>query len=89
MKPLDPEPVRALLRELGFGSFERKIFTDSTAAPDNPVTGKPVVKIKSEMDKPAPKKKAAKSGEPQSWTEEQWTLNELKKNVEPYSRFGH
>jgi DNA polymerase-1 len=87
MKPLETEPVRELLRELGFGSFERKIFSDSTAAPDNPVTGRPVVKVKEEKAGAAPKAKKtkAKTLEPQMWTEEQWTLEELRKNVEPYS----
>ena len=79
MKPLETEPVRELLRELGFGSFERKIFADSTAAPDSPVTGKPVVK------KAKPKKKAAAATEPQEWDEQQWTLEQLREKIEPYS----
>jgi DNA polymerase I len=81
MKPLEAEPVRELLKELGFGSFERKIFSDSTAAPDNPVTGRPVVKVK---DKAA-KSGKAKSDGPQEWQEAQWTLEELTERVEPYS----
>lgn len=82
MKPLETEPVRELLKELGFGSFERKIFSESTAAPDNPVTGRPV---KASPASKQPKAKKPKLGELQMWTEEQWTLEDLKKKVEPYS----
>jgi len=82
MKPLQPEPVKELLRELGFGSFERKIFSDSAAAPDSPVTGRPVVKVKNKATTSA-KKSAATT--PDQWTEEQWTLEELQNKIEPYS----
>jgi DNA polymerase-1 len=85
MKPLETEPVRELLKELGFGSFERKIFTDSTAAPDNPVTGRPVVKVKDAAAEPKKKSGKAKANEPQEWQEAQWTLEELKEKLEPYS----
>ncbi|NJL26276.1 MAG: hypothetical protein HC902_14740, partial [Calothrix sp. SM1_5_4] len=30
LKPFEPDPLRSLLQELGFGSFERKIFSDAT-----------------------------------------------------------
>ncbi len=90
MKPLEPEPVRVMLKELGFGSFERKIFSDSTAAPSSPVTGMPLSspQAKNESKKPLKSPGKKKSGgitEPDSWTEEQWTLEELKTKIEPYS----
>jgi DNA polymerase-1 len=114
MKPIEREPLRELLQELSFGSFERKIFQDSgaaaeadepamakpkfnkwakgakksdpekssaakvTSAPINPVTGTVV------QGKGKAKKKAA-VGEPDVWSEEQWTLDDLRRNVEPYS----
>lgn len=58
MKPLEREPLREMLQELGFQSFERKIFNDhataqsggpptdrstSASAPSNPVTGRVMV----------------------------------------------
>ncbi len=97
MKPIEREPLRALLQELSFGSFERKIFADTAGggapppsgeatpavkakeAPINPVTGG-VVKAKG-----APKKKKAANGQPDAWSEEQWTLEDLRKKIEPYS----
>jgi len=87
MKPLETEPVRELLKELGFGSFERKIFADSKAAPDNPVTGRPVVKTTDAAPPTKTRKKSAKDkvGEPHEWSEAQWTLDELKERLEPYS----
>lgn len=90
LKQPDQEPLRAMLQELGFGSFERKIFSDSKAAPDSPVTGMPVSKAaKGKKATPAAsigkKKSSAKTGTPDIWTEENWTLEQLKKNVEPYS----
>lgn len=81
MKPLEPEPVKEILRELGFGSFERKIFSDSTAAPDSPVTGRPVNKV----TKSKSKKSTTVTGMPDKWVEEQWTLEDLKSKIDPYS----
>lgn len=123
MKPLDRDPLRELLQELGFGSFERKIFdtaaaggsaedrassesskasapvsarapgsvhknvknfaptsSQTTGEMTNPVTGK-VVGAKAK----GAKKKSGDISEPDTWKEVQWTLEELKEKIEPYS----
>ncbi|MBX3021548.1 MAG: DNA polymerase I [Bdellovibrionales bacterium] len=91
MKPFDKEPLRALLQELSFGSFERKLFTEEKAPP----TGTGAVAGSSAAAGAAVatagavatnKKKPKKISGDQltAWVEEQWTLEELKKNIEPY-----
>lgn len=89
MKPFDKEPLRALLLELGFGSFERKLFSDSSdagAAASGSAAGAKSTKASGEAPAKAPRKSAAKKSEPlTAWTEEQWTLEDLRKKVEPYS----
>ena len=94
MKVIDREPLRALLQELGFGSFERKIFQEGGApatagahvAPSNPVTGatstagaKGVARAKSAVRKSAAITQAG------PWVEAQWTLDDLKTKVKPYA----
>ncbi|HMN67361.1 MAG TPA: DNA polymerase I [Bdellovibrionales bacterium] len=92
MKPLAREALRATLQELGFGSFERKIFADHAAAtsgaettvvPSSPVTG--TVLGKAAAKKPKGKPSAGEIAEPDEWTEETWTLEELRSRVAPYS----
>jgi DNA polymerase-1 len=94
IQPLSPDPVRAMLKEFGFGSFERKIFGSTDAAPSSPVTGQPMnaptaknaaKQAIKKPSKPGAKKKTGEITEPDHWIEGQWTLEELKKNVEPYS----
>lgn len=114
LKPFEAGPLRALLQELGFGSFERKLFGDGETtgtktsemlkkeaaakaagrsmkgeeAPKTSVVGGDDEVTMSGVEKPAKSKKAAgkkAAAGPTSWTEEQWTLEELKKKVEPYS----
>lgn len=94
IKPLEPEPVRAMLKEFGFGSFERKIFGATDAAPSSPVTGQPMNAPTAKNAAKQPVKKPAKAGakkkpgeitEPEEWKEVQWTLEELQNKVDPYS----
>lgn len=83
LKPFNEAPLRALLQELGFGSFERKLFSDSapSAAPSEPAAAASKGAVKK------PKKVAAPAGEITAWTEAEWTLEELRQNVQPYSDF--
>ena len=78
MQVIDREPLRDLLKELGFGSFERKIFSepgagDATAPKAPPTRAKAAVR------------KTAAATTPGTWTEEQWTLDELHTKVKPYA----
>ena len=81
MKVIDREPLRDLLKELGFMSFERKIFADTTpeANPAAPKTSAAA---------PTRAKRSVRKGqatEPRAWTEDQWTLEELNARVKPYA----
>jgi len=104
IKPFEPEPLKALLEELGFDSFARKIFqsnpngftpvegsksavskgaagaTVSATSSAGPRTDKPTAATP--VTKKSPAVAAASEG---PWPEEEWTLEQLKKRVEPYS----
>ena len=81
VKPADVEPLKALLRELGFNSVEKKFFGESTSSASAPVVptsaARPVTATK------APKsKKSAAIGK---WSEAEWSVEDLRHKVEPYS----
>ena len=86
MKPFEKEPLQALLQELGFGSFERKLFGggDSEAPSKSGGGAKSTAPAKpaTAAAKPSTKRAAKKISE---WKEEQWTLSELKARVAPYA----
>jgi DNA polymerase-1 len=89
LRPFEREPLRALLQELSFGSFERKLFAEPGTAPAQAEgEGKtpPAAKAAGKARKTAAGKAAAPAG-PQAWTEEQWTLDDLQARVDPYSEF--
>lgn len=71
LKPFDPEPLRALLQELGFHSLEKKLFQTNGA------TGGSGAVASASID--------SVQFTPTTWTEEQWSLEDLKSKVEPYS----
>lgn len=89
----DREPLRELLQELGFKTFEKTIFNltgeaSKSAPPRKPMGGQaaPAVKnyAKDLGDSPAeakPKRKTKST----KWVEAECTLEDLKKKVEPYS----
>jgi DNA polymerase-1 len=80
LRPYNKDPLRTLLQELGFGTFERKLFAEGgeAAAPAAPAAAK--AKPAAAKSKAAVKKAAVSA-----WAEEQWSLEELKKRVEPYA----
>lgn len=92
MKPLDREPLRAMLQELSFKSFERTLFAEAGEDVSVPLRGKAgkmispageeKAEIKTEAARKAPKRSARKTYD---WNEEDLTLDELRKRVEPYS----
>ena len=84
-KPVEEAVLRPLLDELGFRSFQKKFFSNdkSSAAPS---AGAKKVKIEAPEVAEKPKaKKAAGGFGPQKWTEEEWTVADLAKKIEPYS----
>lgn len=83
LKPIEPEPMKALLRELGFSSFERKLFAEGglVGGPAKESTTSAPALVIGEGKKP----KASKSAGVQAWLEEQWTVGELRSKVAPYS----
>lgn len=82
----DREPMRALLLELGFNSFERKLFGGGNE-------GDSVTARSSSLPSPSTtagrtaksKKSGATAIKPEAWVEEEWTVMDLKKKIEPYS----
>lgn len=93
LNPFDKEPLRALLQELGFGTFERKIFagletetqTQAQTSGSDVSSDTKSAQPKTSSKTPIKKAKAKKSSQPTVWTEEQWSLEDLQKKVEPYS----
>ena len=95
MKPIDPEPMKELLRELAFNSFEKRLFSDGglkgpAGEEKTPVRmgkqSKPGMDKSAKEEAPAAKKsKGKKSAGPQVWSEEEWTVEDLRKKVAPYS----
>jgi DNA polymerase-1 len=88
----DRDPMRALLQELGFNSFERKLFGDGggkagSAAPAVPAAKTPGVSAitDSRVEKQKVRRPASSSCKPEDWVEVQWTVQELKQKIEPYS----
>lgn len=83
LKEPDREPLQAILQELGFKSFEKQIFADRSSAPLKP--GTPAAKASPASGEAPAAKPKRKVAAPKVWTEEEWTLDDLRKNVEPYS----
>jgi DNA polymerase-1 len=95
IRAFEPDKLRELLKELGFGSFERKIFQDENGETKNSLGAKPrSAKASTEVaafaaspgsspDKKSRKATAAESDTP--WTEETWTKEELRKRIPPYA----
>ncbi len=76
LKPLQREPLRALLQELGFKSFERTLFSENGGEP--PPAKAPVGPVK--------KAKAPRKATQQAlWEEVEVSCDELRKLVQPYS----
>ncbi len=92
LRSIDAEPLKLALRELGFTSFERKLFSDSSGGapsggsnPASPTAGDGKKNVAVAAEPPKAKAKSKKSsGGPRSWVEEEWSVADLKK-IEPYS----
>ncbi|MCB0350227.1 MAG: DNA polymerase I [Bdellovibrionales bacterium] len=96
MKPINKAELTTLLEELEFGAFVRKLFNDNGASSSESGStttgGKP--KIEKNRSQSENSKKQKQSREKNNITQGlptiaayervQWTLNELKKNIEPY-----
>lgn len=80
VKEPEREPLRELLQELGFSSFERKIFGENGIAPSATKS-----KGASVGEKPKTKKSGTAAKKTDSWSEEEWTVADLKQKIEPYS----
>lgn len=92
MKPLDREPLRAMLQELSFKSFEKQLFAeggDGTAMPAEAGGGvkktSPAGVEKALAAKPARSAKKVGGKKGADWAEEELTVDELRKRVAPYS----
>ncbi len=95
LKPLDREPLRALLQELSFKSFEKQLFPDGgAAAPTADATPAPINSRDASKSEPAgapssaptrPVKKSSGKKSNADWAEEELTLEQLQKRIAPYS----
>lgn len=104
MREIQREPLREILQELKFQSFEKKLFADGDSTSlDGPALKTAGAKKSKSASRPAArdkKDKAAKVAEeaaepletgkslrvPQGqWVEEEWTVEQLRKSIEPYS----
>jgi DNA polymerase-1 len=98
MKPLDREPLRELLQELSFKSFEKSLFAEAgTAEAEAPVLrgkagqaqsvkpGMAVSPAGEEVVKTAAKPVRKTSRKTASWEEEQLDLEQFRARVAPYS----
>lgn len=92
LKPIDKDILQPLLHHLGFKSFEKNLMGGNLLAPQS--------QFKDKMPKPASKGKKSTDGEAEDvdkaevpkanvnvdgLEEVEWSLAELKKNVEPYT----
>lgn len=78
MKPIDREPLRVLLQELSFKSFEKTLFANGS---DTAVSARPPEK-KATPTKPARKIASKKYSK---WEEEELTVEQLRDRVVPYT----
>jgi DNA polymerase-1 len=79
LKPIDVEPFKLVLRELGFNSLERKLFTEG-----NKVAGAAPAVTAPTAPAAEPKRKGKKAASG-VWVEEEWSVGDLKSKIEPYS----
>jgi DNA polymerase-1 len=77
IKPPESEPLKELLRELGFQTIERKFFGDAAIG-----TAPTPAAVVEKSEKPKPKKTTLATGK---WQEVEWTVEDLRKKIEPYS----
>ena len=84
LKPAEREPLRALLLELGFKTFEKNLFNEAGQMTN---TLAPAKAVKAAGAAPANtfKKPSSKKVQNFDWNEEEWTLDDLKKKIEPYA----
>ncbi len=81
----DREPIKELLRELGFSSFERKLFGESSSSSSiEPASNSKQRNVAAEKAKPKRSTSVA-TFVPMAWIEEEWSVEDLKKRIQPYS----
>lgn len=81
LRAIDPEPLKVVLKELGFSSFERKLFSDeSGAATEGAASGTRPTRAAKGV-----KSSARKEPEFSEWREEEWSVEDLVKKIPPYS----
>ena len=101
MREINREPLREILQELKFQSFEKKLFnSDHATSIDMNGPGVSAAALKkaaatapqagaTQLDVKAPAKpiaaKTKKNGVWRDLVEEEWTLEQLQKGIEPYS----
>lgn len=84
LKPLDREPLRGMLQELSFKSFEKTLFAESgETAPAVDSKKSPAGQEKAKIEKVRPKRAGGKKSA--EWKEEEWTLEDLRSKIAPYS----
>lgn len=84
LKPADREPLRALLQELGFKTFEKNLFNEAGEMTNTLTPAKAAKAAGGAAVKPV-KKTSNKKVQNFDWNEEEWTLEDLKKKIEPYT----
>lgn len=79
-KPVDQDPLRDLLQELGFNSLQKKFFSEGAAEPEKKIT----LETPTAAEKPKAKRTSGSAG-PGKWTDEEWTVADLAEKIEPYT----
>lgn len=90
LKPLDREPLRAMLQELSFKSFEKTLFAeggDVTASAATVEKKSPAGEENAKVEATATPARAKRVGGKKGadWAEEELSLEDLRKRVAPYS----
>lgn len=89
LKPIDKDRLRDFLLEMGFKSFEKSLLGESN---NNIQAGLPKAVAINKMRKNLPDRKSDKQSntegknKSQKWIEKNWTIEELKSSIEPYSK---
>ena len=83
LKPVDKEPLREILRELGFKSFEKNLLGEEARLSGSSL-GVETQKTAS-VKKSKPSNKSQKTSKLLGWVEKNWSQQDLVKEIEPYS----
>ena len=84
IQPANTEPLRTLLRDLGFNSFEKKFFAGETASEKPLAAAESTAPASTSTPSAKPRSRKTSGANAQAqWNEEEWSVEQLKEKVEP------